>query len=127
MQNKTLILTTALIIAHRIRQHEAEYYENERKFGRSNYCIHGNYVGSWAGPDYMCGLCESPVQPSVYEEALYEAKRVIEQAQERASAAALLYEYGSITAEDFNRIMQEDVLGVLPKDTRPKPPQGRLP
>jgi hypothetical protein len=25
----------------------------------NNRCIHGHYVGDWAGPDYMCGLCES--------------------------------------------------------------------
>lgn len=25
----------------------------------SDYCIHGTYLGSWAGPDYMCGACES--------------------------------------------------------------------
>ena len=22
------------------------------------HCIHGVYVGTWAGPDYMCGYCE---------------------------------------------------------------------
>jgi hypothetical protein len=22
------------------------------------YCKHGVFIGSWAGPDYMCGRCE---------------------------------------------------------------------
>lgn len=24
----------------------------------SQYCIHGTFMGSWWGPDYLCGLCE---------------------------------------------------------------------
>ena len=24
----------------------------------SNRCVHGTYVGDWAGPDYICGSCE---------------------------------------------------------------------
>jgi hypothetical protein len=24
----------------------------------SQYCKHGTWVGSWAGPDYMCSRCE---------------------------------------------------------------------
>jgi hypothetical protein len=24
----------------------------------SQYCIHGTFIGSWWGPDYMCGWCE---------------------------------------------------------------------
>lgn len=23
------------------------------------YCKHGTFIGSWWGPDYLCGLCES--------------------------------------------------------------------
>jgi hypothetical protein len=26
-----------------------------------HYCQHGNYTGSWAGPDYMCGWCEAGI------------------------------------------------------------------
>lgn len=22
------------------------------------WCMHGTFIGSWAGPDYLCGLCE---------------------------------------------------------------------
>jgi hypothetical protein len=27
----------------------------------SHYCRHGTYVGSWAGPDYLCGPCEDGI------------------------------------------------------------------
>lgn len=27
----------------------------------SQYCKHGTFIGSWWGPDYMCGLCEDGV------------------------------------------------------------------
>ncbi len=26
-----------------------------------SYCVHGTFVGNWAGPDYMCGPCEMGV------------------------------------------------------------------
>ena len=25
----------------------------------SQYCKHGNFIGSWWGPDILCGACES--------------------------------------------------------------------
>lgn len=25
------------------------------------HCVHGTFVGNWAGPDYMCGYCEMGV------------------------------------------------------------------
>lgn len=31
----------------------------------SDYCIHGTYLGSWAGPDYMCGACEAGADHAV--------------------------------------------------------------
>ena len=24
----------------------------------SQYCRHGTFIGSWWGPDYLCGACE---------------------------------------------------------------------
>jgi hypothetical protein len=27
----------------------------------SQYCIHGTFIGSWWGPDYLCGWCEDGV------------------------------------------------------------------
>lgn len=35
------------------------------------YCIHGVNLGTWDGPDYMCGFCEEGA--SLYEYALYSA------------------------------------------------------
>jgi hypothetical protein len=39
----------------------------EHRYG-DEYCIHGTYVGNWAGPDYMCGTCEDGIGD--YEYAL---------------------------------------------------------
>jgi len=25
------------------------------------FCIHGTFIGSWWGPDYMCGYCEDGI------------------------------------------------------------------
>lgn len=25
----------------------------------ATHCKHGTYVGTWDGPDYMCGWCEN--------------------------------------------------------------------
>jgi len=38
------------------------------------YCRHGTFIGSWWGPDYMCGWCESGEEPPTPEE--YEAMRL---------------------------------------------------
>ena len=27
----------------------------------SQYCVHGTFIGSWWGPDYLCGWCEDGV------------------------------------------------------------------
>lgn len=32
------------------------------------HCVHGTYVGDWAGPDYMCGPCEDGL--GIYDYAL---------------------------------------------------------
>lgn len=29
----------------------------------SQRCRHGTFIGSWSGPDYMCGWCESGEEP----------------------------------------------------------------
>lgn len=29
----------------------------------SQYCRHGTFIGSWWGPDILCGLCESGLDP----------------------------------------------------------------
>jgi hypothetical protein len=25
---------------------------------KSQYCVHGTFIGSWWGPDILCGKCE---------------------------------------------------------------------
>jgi hypothetical protein len=34
----------------------------------SQYCRHGSFIGSWWGPDYLCGYCESGEKPPTAEE-----------------------------------------------------------
>lgn len=31
------------------------------------HCKHGTFVGHWAGPDYMCGACESGITDEEWE------------------------------------------------------------
>lgn len=30
------------------------------------YCQHGTWIGSWWGPDYLCGACESGISGDAY-------------------------------------------------------------
>lgn len=41
-------------------------YDDERS--PSEYCKHGNYIGNWAGPDYLCGACEDGLSDSEWAE-----------------------------------------------------------
>lgn len=43
--------------AYMARNEERE--EREAAYRDSLYCVHGTFVGDWAGPDYLCGLCEA--------------------------------------------------------------------
>lgn len=36
----------------------------------SQYCIHGTWVGSWWGPDYLCSWCEAGVSVADMEAAI---------------------------------------------------------
>lgn len=33
----------------------------------SQFCIHGTFIGSWWGPDYMCGYCENGISLEDYQ------------------------------------------------------------
>lgn len=35
-------------------------YDEDRSDERQ-YCVHGTFIGSWWGPDYLCGYCEMGV------------------------------------------------------------------
>jgi len=32
---------------------------------KSQYCKHGTFIGSWWGPDILCGKCEMDDEPSI--------------------------------------------------------------
>jgi hypothetical protein len=34
------------------------------------FCDHGTFIGSWWGPDYLCGWCEDGVSPEDYQRAM---------------------------------------------------------
>jgi hypothetical protein len=42
-----------------------------------HYCIHGTYIGTWCGPDYICGWCEEGWTVAEMREA-HEAARLRE-------------------------------------------------
>jgi hypothetical protein len=41
----------------------------------SQYCIHGTWIGSWWGPDYLCGYCEMGVTVKEMQIAAKRAKK----------------------------------------------------
>lgn len=56
----------AFVVFPRCEKHYDDYceryedeVERESNYRASLYCKHGTYVGDWAGPDYLCGRCES--------------------------------------------------------------------
>lgn len=40
------------------------------------YCVHGTFVGGWAGPDYICGYCEEGISPEQLEDIRLENERL---------------------------------------------------
>ena len=46
----------------------------------SQYCQHGTFIGSWWGPDYLCGWCEDGISVEEMHEiqAAQEKRRVID-------------------------------------------------
>lgn len=41
-----------------LREAQQREEELDRAYRSSLYCMHGRYVGDWAGPDYICIDCE---------------------------------------------------------------------
>ena len=64
----------------------------------SQRCEHGTFIGSWWGPDYMCGACEDGIS---MEDCLLEA---VEHAQRRKEHfwSLVFGEYGKGIAGDSN-------------------------
>lgn len=57
---------------------DVDYTEVERWDGDPSddrqYCIHGTFIGSWWGPDYLCGYCESGVTRAEFKEIQRQAR-----------------------------------------------------
>lgn len=109
----TTEIQTALIIAHNLKSSWAEHQHG------SEYCRHGTYVGHWAGPDYLCGLCESPEPVTAYELALAEARELVAGVEEAVLAAHVLHERGYIDRSTLRTVIREE-MDRLPRDNRPK-------
>lgn len=56
----------------------------------SQYCEHGRFIGSWWGPDYMCGYCEMGTTAAEYKLICFNARysRIVNR---EATKASLLY------------------------------------
>jgi hypothetical protein len=44
-----------------MEQYDEELGYDADHSDNSQYCIHGTFIGSWWGPDYICGYCEDGV------------------------------------------------------------------
>ena len=66
------------------------------------HCVHGTFVGNWAGPDYMCGYCESGMTAEEYEEE----KRYWAEANEKRRLAR--EQWDAINREIETLVTQED-------------------
>ena len=96
----------ALKLVARRKAAIAEYEEAYRKArGNLTHCVHGTYIGTWAGPDYMCGLCESGVREDIYGDALREAKARWAKATKWTNAVHELYHDRVIDRDTYNKVM----------------------
>lgn len=93
------VARAALPIVKRLKQRDADYWEDRRVNGRSNYCRHGRFVGDPYGPDYMCGLCEDGI--TVYDEALAEARTAV---QRRLAAIACVFKLDQLGVFDQHEV-----------------------
>jgi len=93
------VVRAALPIVKRLKQRDADYWEDRRVNGRSNYCHHGHFVGDPYGPDYMCGMCEDGI--TTYEEAIEEARVVV---QRRLAAVACLFKLDQLRVFDQHEV-----------------------
>lgn len=52
-----------------MEQYDEELGYDADHSDNSQYCIHGTFIGSWWGPDYLCGYCEDGVSLEEFEKA----------------------------------------------------------
>lgn len=94
------------------------------------FCMHGTFVGTWWGPDYICGLCEdgATLLTQVGRErwtvvlsgtdksgAPLSAEIVCHSAESAAMTVRQFSEFPNVTAEACVEIYAEDVW-VVPDD-----------
>lgn len=67
-----------------------DYTEDDRwdwdQSDESQYCEHGTFIGSWWGPDLLCGWCEDGTSREEYE--AYLERQRLEQLRKMALPAA---------------------------------------
>jgi hypothetical protein len=52
-------------------EYEAEVLGYDADFSdNSQYCVHGTFIGSWWGPDYLCGWCEDGISEADFRAAM---------------------------------------------------------
>jgi hypothetical protein len=66
--------------------------DEEPDFSDATHCVHGSFVGDWAGPDYLCGWCEDGISVSEMLAAQAFDALVVERAKELVAANV----YGSL-------------------------------
>lgn len=87
------VLKRALPHIARIKANLAEYEDEKRKAGGwLDYCKHGTYIGSWWGPDYLCGYCEDGDPMWIYRAAIRCALDEIEEQERPRRRIAALYD-----------------------------------
>lgn len=76
-----------------------------------HYCKHGNYVGTWWGPDYMCGPCEDGAEDYAY--ALYWAKEGVRERMRRFLRGPFLNVVKTEEFKDLTEAQKGEVCEVL--------------
>ena len=61
---------------------EESNWDRRNRATGEQYCVHGTNIGTWDGPDYMCGWCEDGA--TIYQYALYWAWRRYRDDQRKA-------------------------------------------
>lgn len=98
----TLTLRIATVLVKRLKARRAEHQELRAREGWVEYCVHGTYIGTWWGPDYLCGACEDGT--SDYEMALWQARSIVAEFQTRCEAMTALNAAGFRDADAWNAI-----------------------
>ena len=102
LDNLTIKTALNYVAAEKARREE---YRNRE--GWQEHCIHGTYIGTPFGADYMCGRCEDGAPENVYAEALARAKENVKRYRECVSALSDLILNKAIDHDDVHKIHAE--------------------